>query len=90
MIDRSGRITAERVVDGLRLDHARTHERDAEAKGATYHRWRISENRRASAAAQASEMRFLIRLASASSANGLVMTCMPWSRCPLPTTAFSA
>ncbi len=32
----------------------------------------------------------LIRLASASMAKGLVSTCMPGSRWPLPTTAFSA
>ena len=36
------------------------------------------------------EIRSLIRLASASMANGLVSTCMPGSRWPWLSTAFSA
>jgi hypothetical protein len=34
--------------------------------------------------------KFLIRVASASTAKGLVRICMPWARCPFPITAFSA
>ena len=34
--------------------------------------------------------KFLICVASASTAKGLVRICIPWARCPFPITAFSA
>ena len=44
----------------------------------------------ASSPAYGTTMSSLIRDASASITNGLVSTAMPGSRCPFPTTAFSA
>ena len=47
--------------------------------------WRLTARTR-----HAPTIRSLMRLASASIAKGLVSTCMPGSKCPLPTAAFSA
>ncbi len=55
-------------------------------EAAPRHRHRVRHER----VGQAWTMRSLMRVASVSSTNGLVRTCMPGRRYPFPSTAFSA